>query len=60
MSAASDLFESNIAKAINSIKGMTAIRPSADTALSDVKITKFNNKPVDRVWVEVKIGRAHV
>ncbi len=56
MSAASDLFESNIAKAINSVKGVTAIRPTADTALSDVKIVKFNNKPVDKVWVEVKMN----
>lgn len=56
MSAASDLFESNIAKAINSVKGITAIRPTADTALSDVQITKFNNKPVKGVWVEVKMN----
>jgi hypothetical protein len=55
MSAASDLFESNIAKAINSVKGMKATRPTADTALSDVLIEKFNNKPA-RAWVEVKMN----
>ena len=55
MSAASDLFESNIAKAINSIKGMTATRPTADTALSDVLITKYNNKAA-HAWVEVKMN----
>lgn len=55
MSAASDLFESNIAKSINSVKGVTATRPTADTALSDVLITKFNDKPA-RAWVEVKMN----
>ena len=55
MSAASDLFEANIAKAINSVKGMAASRPTADTALSDVLINKFNNKPA-RTWVEVKMN----
>lgn len=55
MSAASDLYEANIAKAINSVKGMRASRPSADTALSDVLIEKYNNKPA-RAWVEVKMN----
>ena len=55
MSAASDLFESNIAKAINSVAGVTATRPTADTALSDVLITKFKNKSA-RAWVEVKMN----
>ena len=55
MSAASDLFEANIAKSINSVKGMSASRPTADTALSDVLINKFNNKPA-RTWVEVKMN----
>lgn len=55
MSAASDLFESNIAKAINAVKGMKATRPTADTALSDVLIEKYNNKPA-RTWVEVKMN----
>lgn len=55
MSAASDLYEANIAKAINSVKGMKATRPSADTALSDVLIEKYNNKPA-RTWVEVKMN----
>lgn len=55
MSAASDLFESNIAKSINSVRGMSAIRPTADTALSDVLINKFKNKKAN-VWVEVKMN----
>lgn len=55
MSAASDLFESNIAKSINSVKGMSATRPTADTALSDVLINKFNNKKA-HAWVEVKMN----
>ena len=55
MSAASDLYEQNIAKAINSVKGMVAKRPPGDTALSDVLIVKHNNKPV-RTWVEVKMN----
>lgn len=55
MSAASDLFESNIAKAINAVKGMKATRPTADTALSDVLIEKYNNKPA-HTWVEVKMN----
>lgn len=57
MSAASDLFESNIAKSINAVKGMKASRPTADTALSDVLIEKYNNKPLSKgVWVEVKMN----
>jgi hypothetical protein len=55
MSVASDLYEANIAKSINSVKGVKATRPSADTALSDVLIEKFNNKPA-RAWVEVKMN----
>lgn len=55
MSAASDLYEQNIAKAINSVKGMSAKRPPGDTALSDVLIVKHNNKPA-HTWVEVKMN----
>ena len=55
MSAASDIYEANIAKTINAIKGMTAKRPPGDTALSDVLIVKHNNKPV-HTWVEVKMN----
>jgi hypothetical protein len=55
MSAASDLYEANIAKSINTVKGMKATRPTADTALSDVLIEKFNNKPA-HTWVEVKMN----
>lgn len=55
MSAASDLYEESIAKTINRIQGMKAVRPSADTALSDVLIEKYNDKPA-RTWVEVKMN----
>lgn len=55
MSDASDLFEANIAKSINTVKGIKAVRPPADTSLSDVLIEKFNNKPA-RTWVEVKMN----
>lgn len=55
MSAASDLYEKRISESINSVKGIRASRPSADTALSDVLISKFNNKDT-RTWVEVKMN----
>jgi hypothetical protein len=57
MSSTSDLFEQTIAKSVNSITGMKAIRPSADTALSDVAIVKFKQKDLTkRVWIEVKMN----
>lgn len=57
MSEASDLFEANVAKAINKVAGISAVRPTADTALSDVLIKKFNNKALSKpVWVEVKMN----
>jgi len=57
MSAVSDKFESDIAKSINKIPGTAAVRPTADTALSDVAVIKFKNKPLSkRVWVEVKMN----
>ena len=37
------------------MKGVRASRPSADTALSDVLISKFNNRDT-RTWVEVKMN----
>jgi hypothetical protein len=55
MSAASDKYEKDIAKAINSIPGVVAKRPSADVGLSDVLIEKYNNKVAD-VWLEVKMS----
>lgn len=55
MSAASDRFESDVAKYIDSIPGMSAIRPSVGTQYSDVKITKFNTRSVNE-WVEVKMN----
>jgi hypothetical protein len=55
MSDASDLFEASIAKSINKVAGMAATRPTADTALSDVLIKKFNNKAA-HTWVEVKMN----
>jgi len=59
MSAISDQFEAAIAQAINSYTGMVAVRPSADTRLSDVAITHFKGKLLPkRVWVEVKMSHA--
>lgn len=56
MSAASDRYEKEIADNINSIPGVTATRPPGATDLSDVKITSYNNKRVDKIWVEVKMS----
>ena len=55
MSASSDKFEQDIAKAINKVKGMQASRPPGKTSLSDVLITQYKNKGV-RTWVEVKMN----
>lgn len=55
MSAASDKYEAEIAKTINSIPGVVAKRPPGDTALSDVLIEKYNNRRVHE-WVEVKMN----
>lgn len=55
MSAASDKYEADVAKNINSIPGVVAKRPPGDTALSDVLIEKYNNRSV-REWVEVKMS----
>ena len=44
MSTASDKYEADVAKNINKIPGVEAIRPPGDTALSDVLIEKYNNK----------------
>ena len=56
MSATSDKYEKDIADNINSIPGVTAIRPPGATDLSDVKITNYNGKVVNKVWVEVKMS----
>jgi hypothetical protein len=55
MSAKSDAYEKAVADAIDAIGGVTAIRPPGDTRLSDVLITKYNNKTA-RAWVEVKMS----
>ena len=57
MSAKSDAHEKLVAKAINALPGMTASRPSVSVSFSDVKITKFNNKPVKQ-WLEVKMSHS--
>lgn len=56
MSATSDKYEKDVADNINNIPGVTAIRPPGATDLSDVKITLYNNKRIDKVWVEVKMS----
>jgi len=56
MSAASDKYEKDVADNINSIPGVTATRPPGATDLSDVKITSYNNRRIDKVWVEVKMS----
>lgn len=55
MSTASDKFEKDVAEEINNIPGIEASRPSVGVDYSDVKITKYNNKPV-KEWVEVKMS----
>lgn len=56
MSAASDKYEKDVADNINNIPGVTATRPPSATDLSDVKITSYNNRRIDKVWVEVKMS----
>lgn len=55
MSAASDLYEHNVAKKINSFTGVKAERPKVSTGYPDVLISKYKDKPV-RTWVEVKMN----
>lgn len=52
MSAASDKYERDVAKYVNSIPGVTAIRPPGDTAYADVKMTY---KSIT-TWMEVKMN----
>lgn len=52
MSAASDKYENDIMKNIAKIPGVSAIRPPANTAFADVKVT---TKKVT-TWVEVKMN----
>ena len=59
MSAASDLYEKQIAENINSIPGMEAARLSVGVEYSDVAITKYNNQTLSkRQWVEVKMSHS--
>lgn len=55
MSAASDQYEQNVAKNINSFKGVKASRPKVGTDFSDILITEYKNKSV-KAWVEVKMN----
>lgn len=55
MSASSDKYELDIAKAINKVKGVKATRPPGKTSLSDVLITEYKGSPA-RAWVEVKMN----
>lgn len=52
MSAASDKYENDVAKNINKIPGVKAVRPPGDTAYADVKVT-YNGVTS---WVEVKMN----
>jgi hypothetical protein len=52
MSAASDKHEKDVAKAMDSIPGVKAERPSVGTDFPDVKVT-YKNKST---WVEVKMS----
>ena len=52
MSAASDKYEQDVAKYVNSIPGVTAIRPPGDTAYADVKMTYKKTT----TWMEVKMN----
>jgi len=55
MSAKSDQYEKDVAKEIDKIPGITAVRPTVGVEYSDVNITKFNNKIVNE-WIEVKMS----
>lgn len=52
MSSASDKYEQDVAKYINSIPGVTAFRPAVSTEYADVKVT-YNAKTT---WFEVKMN----
>jgi len=52
MSAASDRYEKEVAKNIDSIPGIKATRPSVDTSYADVKVS-YNSK---LAWFEVKMN----
>lgn len=52
MTAKSDEYERKIAKEIDKINGITAIRPATSVHYSDVKVTKGNSI----AWVEVKMN----
>jgi hypothetical protein len=52
MSALSDKYEQDVAKYIDSIPGVKAIRPPGDTGYADVKVTYGTTT----TWVEVKMS----
>ncbi len=56
MSAASDKFENDVAKNINKIPGIKALRPKVSTEYSDVKIEIDKFKGENAIWLEVKMS----
>jgi hypothetical protein len=56
MSAASDKFENDVAKNINKLPGIKAIRPKVSTEYSDVKIEIDKFKGDNAIWLEVKMS----
>ena len=52
MSALSDKYEQDVAKYIDKIPGVTAIRPPGDTGYADVKVTYGTTT----TWMEVKMN----
>jgi hypothetical protein len=56
MSAASDKFENDVAKNINKIPGIKALRPKVSTEYSDVKIEVDKFKGENAIWLEVKMS----
>jgi hypothetical protein len=56
MSAASDKFENDVAKNINKIPGIKALRPKVSTEYSDVLMEYKNFKGDNGIWIEVKMS----
>ena len=52
MSATSDKYEQDVAKYVNSLPGVVAVRPPGDTAYADVKVTYAQKTS----WMEVKMN----
>lgn len=56
MSVQSDLWEQSIAQAIDSVPGMTAVRPKVSTAYPDVQVEYGKFRGSASIWVEVKMN----